>query len=114
MRDLDAMKKTVVYVGGLDDAVTEDVLMAAFIPFGPVRLVQIPRKDNKARGFGFVEFEEEVDCLAAIENMDGAELFSKTLRCNVAKPNATVNKPGTAVWTTDDFINESELERNEE
>lgn len=107
------MKKTIIYVGGLDDAVTEDALMAAFIPFGPVRLVQIPRKDCKARGFGFVEFEEEVDCEAAIENMDGAELFSKTLRCNFAKPNATVSKPGAAIWSVEDFINDVELESDE-
>ena len=82
----------------------EEVLQAAFIPFGPVKSIQVPRdfKENRIKGFAFVEFEEESDCLAAIENMDGADLFGRTLKCNLAKFNAHV-KAATAVWTVDDF-----------
>ena len=58
---------------------------------------------DKNKGFGFVEYEEEDDCLAALENMHGSELFGKVLRCAIAKPmmNRTV---GTAVWTAEDWI----------
>jgi len=36
-------KKKIVYVGGLDSNATEEILHAAFIPFGEVKSVQIPR-----------------------------------------------------------------------
>ena len=58
---------------------------------------------DKTRGFGFVEFEQEEDCAAALENMHGAELYGKVLRCSIAKPMANVNR-GQAVWTSDDWI----------
>jgi len=110
------MKRTILYVGGVEESVTEDVLHAAFIPFGPLRSVQLPRnfKENRLRGFAFVEFEEEEDCLDAIDNMDGAELHGKTLRVNLAKPNASSknSKSPAAVWTVEDFIKE-ELESAE-
>ena len=59
---------------------------------------------DKAKGFGFVEFETEEDCAAALENMHGAELYGKVLRCNIAKPMANKNVSGMAVWTADDWI----------
>ena len=68
-----ATKQNLLYVGGIDDECTEDLLFAAFIPFGPLKSVQIPKdfKINKSRGFGFVEFESDEDCAAALENMEG-------------------------------------------
>lgn len=35
--------RNLLYVGGLELQVTEDVLFAAFVPFGPLRSVQIPK-----------------------------------------------------------------------
>ena len=99
------MKRTVLFVSGLEDSITEAVLQSAFIPFGPLKSVQLPRKDNKLRGFAFVEFAEEEDCLDAVENMDGSELMGRTLNCNIAKPNAGGKmKQGAAVWTAEDFL----------
>lgn len=34
--------KRCLYVGGLDNQVTEETLYAAFVPFGPIKTVQIP------------------------------------------------------------------------
>lgn len=36
-------KKNILYVGGLDEPVTEEILHAAFIPFGDIKSVQIPK-----------------------------------------------------------------------
>ena len=58
---------------------------------------------DKSRGFGFVEFESDEDCSAALENMHGSELFGKVLRCAIAKPVAN-KTPGSAVWTAEDWI----------
>ena len=53
------------------EEVTEDVLKAAFIPFGELSEVQIPLdyETEKHRGFAFIEFELPEDALAAIDNM---------------------------------------------
>eukprot|EP00727_Mastigamoeba_balamuthi_P001981 m51a1_g11780 putative peptidyl-prolyl cis-trans isomerase e (138) ;mRNA; f:289141-289631 len=94
----DPAHKRTLYVGGLDDSVDETVLQAAFIPFGDIVDVQIPKdtKTQKARGFGFVTYELEEDAKAAIENMHRAELFGRTLNVNVAKPVAvSSDKP---IW----------------
>ena len=58
---------------------------------------------DKSRGFGFVEYELEEDCLAALENMHGAELLGKVLRCNIAKPVVNTSR-GAAVWNAENWI----------
>jgi peptidyl-prolyl isomerase E (cyclophilin E) len=45
--------KRIVYVGGLDPAVTEEVLYAAFIPFGQLREVSIPRDFSESKEEGW-------------------------------------------------------------
>ena len=37
--------RRVLYVGGLDQSVTEHILQASFIPFGPIKAVEIPREN---------------------------------------------------------------------
>ena len=37
------MSRTIVYVGGLDESVNEDLLYSAFIPFGDIKSVQVVR-----------------------------------------------------------------------
>ena len=104
---------------GLDDNVTEEILFAAFIPFGDIKEVTVPKDFtvNKHKGFGFVEYEESDDAKAAIDNMDGAELFGKVIRCNFAKPLTKVSS-GKAVWSSEEWIqnnlNEGELIDNDE
>lgn len=39
---MDKKDKRTLYVGGLDKQVTEQVLYAAFVPFGPLKSVQVP------------------------------------------------------------------------
>jgi RNA recognition motif-containing protein len=43
-----------------------------------------------------------VDAEAAIENMNGAELFGKFIKCNIAKA-STKLQPGQAIWATEEF-----------
>jgi peptidyl-prolyl isomerase E (cyclophilin E) len=71
--------KTVLYVGGLEEDVSEELLKAAFIPFGPIKECNIPldNETGKHRGFGFVEFEEREDAADAIDNMHNAELCGR-------------------------------------
>ena len=63
--------KRTVYVGGLADEVTEQLVSDAFIPFGDIVEIQMPvdYESQKHRGFAFVEFETAEDAAAAIDNM---------------------------------------------
>jgi len=96
--------KNHLYVGGIAEDVTEELLRAAFIPFGDIKDVLIPREHstNKPRGFGFVTFEEEDDAAEAMDNMHESELAGRVLNVRMAKPRA-VNK-NRAVWSADEWM----------
>jgi RNA recognition motif-containing protein len=74
--------------GGLAEEVDEKILHAAFVPFGEVKDVKTPldQSTQKHRSFGFVTFLEREDAAAAMDNMDGAELFGRVLTVNYAFP----------------------------
>lgn len=109
-----ARKFNALYIGGLEESVNEETLHAAFIPFGEIKSIQIPRdyQENTHRGFGFVEFDLDEDAADAIENMDGAELFGKVIRCNIARQLPKMDK-GKAVWSADDWIKNSLMGQEE-
>ena len=86
-----------LFVGGLHEDATEALVRAAFIPFGDLTEVHVPLeyKTQKNKGFAFVEYADEADAAAALENMNGAELQGKTLRVNASRPRVARNRP---VW----------------
>ena len=47
--------KSILYVGGLDENVDEKILHAAFIPFGEVKSIELP-KDYTTRRFIYLIF----------------------------------------------------------
>ena len=100
-----------LYVGGLDPAVTESTLRAAFIPFGPIQSIDMPM-DYAAgthKGYAFLEYVDAEDASEAIYNMDGAELFGKTLVVNVAQADKLAGNLASdkqAVWSTDEWYRE--------
>ncbi|CAH9115843.1 unnamed protein product [Cuscuta epithymum] len=83
-----AVQKNTLYVGGLAEEVNEAILHAAFIPFGDIKDVKTPldQATQKHRSFGFVTFLEREDASAAMDNMDGAELYGRVLTVNYALP----------------------------
>ena len=90
MTDASRLKAT-LYIGGLDDAVNERILADAFLPFGEVVDVSIPKPENPSptnqhKGFGYVEFESAEDAVEAMDNMDQSELFGRVLKVAPAKP----------------------------
>ena len=103
---LQSRLKATVYVGGLDNAVNERILADAFLPFGELADVTIPKPDLPSsaephRGFGYVEFELATDAREAIDNMDQSELFGRVLKVAAAKPQKESNEglgSKTAVW----------------
>lgn len=101
-----ARLKGTVYVGGLAPNVDATNLHAAFIPFGEIVDISIPKPEAPSstelhRGFGYVEFEDPADAKDAIDNMDQAELFGRVIKVSAAKPQKNVNEglgSKTAIW----------------
>ncbi|TPX34049.1 hypothetical protein SmJEL517_g03216 [Synchytrium microbalum] len=109
MANANLKNKSTIFIGGLDDNVTKDLLYAAFIPFGDIVEVQLPPDPSshaQHRGFGFVEFESAVDASAAIDNMNMAEMHGKVIRVNIAKPmKGAAFLPGSkAVWSDEGWL----------
>tara|TARA_R110002003_G_scaffold9_26_gene619 strand:- start:18862 stop:19341 length:480 start_codon:yes stop_codon:yes gene_type:complete len=98
--------KATVFVGGLDPAVTQQTLYHAFLPFGDIVEVNLPKPDlpgakEEHRGFGYVEFETASDALDAIDNMDRSELYGQVIKVAAAKPQKDANEglgSKTAIW----------------
>ncbi|CAH1773618.1 unnamed protein product, partial [Owenia fusiformis] len=98
--------KRILYVGGLSEEVEEKILHAAFVPFGDLIDINIPLdyETEKHKGFAFVEFELAEDAAAAIDNMNDSELFGRTIRVNMARPQKVAKmKP---VWSEDTWLKE--------
>jgi RNA recognition motif-containing protein len=80
-----------IYVGNLDFKVTEDDLRQAFGAYGQVDNVTIlkDRDTGQPRGFGFVEMANDEEAEKAIQGMNGAQLGSRALNVNEARPRET-------------------------
>lgn len=101
----------VVWISGLEDGATADLVRAACLPFGDVRDVSLPldAKSGKLRGFAFVEFDEEGDANACVENLHGAELLGRPLRVTIARPSSLkAENGGKAVWADPAFFQEAD------
>ena len=104
--------KATVYVAGLDHAVNEKILADAFIPFGNLVDVTLPKPDlpsstDPHRGFGYVEFESLEDAREAIDNMDQSEIFGRVVKVAQAKPQKNVTESlgsKTAVWEQEGYL----------
>ena len=67
------------------------------------------------KGFAFLEFLDSEDAAEAIYNMDGAELFGKTLTVNIAQADKMNLGSNKAVWSTEEWFKEqSGMKEDEE
>ncbi|KAK3172939.1 hypothetical protein OEA41_006265 [Lepraria neglecta] len=111
MTDASRLKAT-VYVAGLDNAVNDKLLADAFLPFGEIVDVTLPKPELPSakephRGFGYVEFEAPGDAKEAIDNMDQSELFGRVIRVAQARPQKDANESlgsKTAVWEQEGYL----------
>lgn len=84
--------KATIYVGGLAPMVTVATIHDAFLPFGEIADVSLPKNENPNsnttephRGFAYVEFEDADDAKEAMDNMDQSELFGRVIKVTAAK-----------------------------
>ncbi|KIW63305.1 hypothetical protein PV04_10161 [Phialophora macrospora] len=104
-----------IYVGGLDTTlVTAATLSEAFIPFGEITDITLPKPEAPSstelhRGFGYVEFEDAADATEAINNMDQSELYGRVIKVAMAKPDRKeTGEAGlgstTAIWEQEGYL----------
>lgn len=86
---LERNQDATIYVGGLDEKVTEAILWELFVNAGPVTSVNMPkdRITGTHQGFGFIEFMSEEDADYAIKIMNMIKLFGKPIKVNKASAN---------------------------
>ncbi len=77
-----------LYVGNLPFEINDDELQELFSPHGAVTSAKVitDRETGRARGFGFVEMEQEGDAQKAIQSLDGQDFKGRNLKVNGAKP----------------------------
>lgn len=86
-----------LYVGNLPLSVNDQMLEAAFEPFGVVVVAKVmrDRETGRSKGFGFVELETSEQAQEAIEALDGALFQGKALMVNEAVPRQNVEDAQT-------------------
>ena len=75
-----------LFVGGLSFDTTDEGLQQAFGAFGTLEEAKIitDRENGRSRGFGFVSFADDAEADRALQQMNGAELDSRTIRVDRA------------------------------
>lgn len=79
------MKK--LYVGNLPYEITEEEITEAFSQFGTATSVKLisDRDTGRMKGFGFVEMESADEAQAVVDELNGKEVFGRTLKVDIAK-----------------------------
>ncbi|CAK3987798.1 probable peptidyl prolyl cis-trans isomerase Cyclophilin [Lecanosticta acicola] len=105
------VQKSTIYIGGLDNQVTTQTLHDAFVPFGEIVDISLPKPELASskephRGFGYVEFSSTEDAAEAIDNMDQSELYGRVIKVNQAKPQKDASEglgSKTAIWEQEGY-----------
>ncbi|KKF95324.1 Nucleolysin TIA-1 [Ceratocystis platani] len=89
--------KRALYIGGLDQRVTEEVLRQIFETTGHVQNVKIiPDKNAKGFNYGFVEYDDPGAAERAMQTLSGRRIHQSEIRINWAYQASTNNKEDTS------------------
>lgn len=71
-----------VYVGSISFELKEDTIRAAFLPFGPIKSINMSYDPitQKHKGFAFVEYEIPEGAQLALEQMNGAMMGGRNIK----------------------------------
>lgn len=85
-RHYDQDKESTVYVGNVEERVTDALMWELFMQMGPVINVHLPkdRVSQIHQGYGFVEFRGEEDADYACKILNNVRLHGKPIRVNKA------------------------------
>lgn len=74
-----------LFIGRLAYEVTERKLLREMEAFGPIKDIQIIKKDGKSRGYAFVEYEHEDDMKRAYRAADGMPIEGRDIIVDVER-----------------------------
>lgn len=79
---------TNIFVGNLSYQATSADLQAAFEAYGSVERVNVvtDRDTGQPRGFAFIEMTDANAAQTAISQLNGAELYGRSMNVNEARP----------------------------
>lgn len=71
-----------VYVGSISFELKEDTIRGAFLPFGPIKSINMSWDPitQKHKGFAFVEYEIPEGAQLALEQMNGAMMGGRNIK----------------------------------
>lgn len=77
-----------LFVGNMSFQTTAADLRTLFEPFGQLARVHVAtdRETGRARGFGFVEMQNDDEAAKAIAALDGKDFGGRNLKVNEARP----------------------------
>ncbi|MFP3909562.1 MAG: RNA recognition motif domain-containing protein [Archaeoglobaceae archaeon] len=77
-----------IYVGNLPYEVKDDELRQGFESYGQVSSVNVikDRFSGRAKGFAFVEMDNEEEAKAAIDGLNGTLMNGREIKVNKAQP----------------------------
>lgn len=77
-----------IYVGNINYNSTEEAIRSLFEEYGSVDSVKLitDRETGRAKGFGFVEMDDEDAANEAIENLNDFSFEGRNLRVKKARP----------------------------
>lgn len=93
-------QEATIYVGNIDQKVSEEILWELFTQCGPVINVHLPKDkiSNDHQGFAFVEFRSEEDADYAIKIMHMVKLYGKPLKVNRATQDKRTQEIGANLF----------------
>lgn len=77
-----------VFVGGLNDALSEGDIICVMSQFGEIEDINLARdrSTNKSLGYAFIKYEDQRSTILAVDNLNGITLLKKTLRVSTSTP----------------------------
>lgn len=71
-----------IYVGSINFEIKEDTIKQAFLPFGPIKSVNLSWDPvtNKHKGFAFIEYEVPESAQLALEQMNGVMIGGRNIK----------------------------------
>lgn len=72
-------KSARLIVRNLSFKVTEEMLKKSFGAFGEIKSVSLPLNEGKVKGFGFIEFENEICASKAITALNGTKIEDRVI-----------------------------------
>ncbi|CAL8113437.1 unnamed protein product [Orchesella dallaii] len=88
---MDESSPKTIYVGNLDPQMTQDLLLALCVQYGPIKSCKLI-KEGLGEPFAFIEYEDPQAAQMAISAMTGRMCFGRKMKLNWALPNGSTKE----------------------